>query len=201
MVRPCILEWGEAESIISSQYAQMRVLKKSISNQLKWILISVWDESEPHSVKAGSCVMGLLTLHKGSRQENNFDGMNMVGVSVGPTARWPPRVRRPPNARRTKEEDSICRRKRFGKGTRDCCLKRWRSGLRVCIPVVPSCGCFLVILAACFPTQALVSADIADRVLETSETRATTASVNIGSSPSKSLGSLRLSTITFSWEA
>lgn len=64
-----------------------------------------------------------------------------------------------------------------------------------------SCGCVLVILVACFPKQALVSADMADRVLETSETRATTASVNIGSSPSKSLGSLRLGTISFSWEA
>lgn len=127
--------------------------------------------------------------------------MNMVGGSVGPTAWWPPQVCRPPNAWRTKEEDSVCTRKWFAKGTCDCCPKRWHSGLKVCIQAVPSCGCILVILVACFPKQALVSADMADRVLETSETRATTASVNIGSSPSKSLGSLRLGTISFSWEA
>lgn len=42
-------------------------LKKSISNQLKWILIFLWGEREPHSVKAGSRVMGLRTLRQGSR--------------------------------------------------------------------------------------------------------------------------------------
>lgn len=76
-------------------------------------------------------------------------------------------------------------------------VAQWVEGV---YPGGASCGCVLVILVACFPKQALVSADMADRVLETSETRATTASVNIGSSPSKSLGSLRLGTISFSWE-
>lgn len=44
---------------------------------------------------------------------------------------------------------------------------------------------------ACFHKQTLLSADIADRVPESSETGATTASVKIGSSPSQSLGLLR----------
>lgn len=62
---------------------------------------------------------------------------------------------------------------------------------------MPSCGCMVAILAACCHKQVLLSADIADRVPESSETGAITASVKIGSSPSKSLGLLRPETWSY----